>query len=145
MENNKRYDNHLELLGWAIGGKWGIERYLYTLHRITGVGILLFFVIHIFASSGRVFGPESWKVTMIVLQNPVFKIGEAFVFIGFAFHALNGIRLILIELGFMVGKPEQPVYPYQSSLDVQRSLRIAVMVIAGIIIVVGGIDIFFLA
>lgn len=145
MENNKKYDNHLELLGWAVGGKWGIERYLYTLHRITGVGILLFFVIHIFASSGRVFGPESWKVTMIVLQNPVFKIGEAFVFIGFAFHALNGIRLILIELGFMVGKPEQPVYPYQSSLDVQRSLRIAVMVIAGIIIVVGGIDIFFLA
>lgn len=145
MENNKRYDNHLELLGWAVGGKWGIERYLYTLHRITGVGILLFFMIHIFASSGRVFGPESWKITMIVLQNPVLKIGEAFVFIGFAFHALNGIRLILIELGFMVGKPEQPVYPYQSSLDVQRSLRTVVMIIAAILIVVGGIDIFFLA
>ena len=145
MENNKRYDNHLELLGWAVGGKWGIERYLYTLHRITGVGILLFFIIHIFASSGRVFGPESWKITMIVLQNPILKIGEAFVFIGFAFHALNGIRLILIELGFMVGKPEQPVYPYQSSLDVQRSLRTVVMIIAAILIVVGGIDIFFLA
>ena len=145
MENNKRYDNHLELLGWAVGGKWGIERYLYTLHRITGVGILLFFIIHIFASSGRVFGPESGKITMIVLQNPILKIGEAFVFIGFAFHALNGIRLILIELGFMVGKPEQPVYPYQSSLDVQRSLRTVVMIIAAILIVVGGIDIFFLA
>lgn len=145
MENNKRYDNHLELLGWAVGGKWGIERYLYTLHRITGVGILLFFMIHIFESSTRIYGMEVWNPIMAAMHHPAFKIGEILVFTAFAFHALNGIRLILIELGFMIGKPEQPVYPYQSSLDVQRSLRTVVMVIAGIIIVVGWIDLIFLA
>lgn len=145
MENNKKYDNHLELLGWAVGGKWGIERYLYTLHRITGVGILLFFMIHIFESSTRLFGIEVWTPIMAAMHHPIFIIGEILVFTAFAFHAVNGIRLILIELGFMVGKPEQPVYPYQSSLDVQRSLRIAVMVIAGILIVMGGVDLIFLA
>jgi len=58
----KRYDNHLELWGWLGGGKWGIERYLYTLHRITGVGILLFFMIHIFESSTRIFGMKTWDI-----------------------------------------------------------------------------------
>ncbi|MDO9530212.1 MAG: succinate dehydrogenase, cytochrome b556 subunit [Syntrophales bacterium] len=141
----KRYDNHLELLGWVAGGKWGIERYLYTLHRITGVGILLFFMIHIFESSTRIFGMKVWDPIMAAMHHPIFKMGEALVFIAFAFHALNGIRLILIELGFMVGKPEQPVYPYQSSLNVQRPLMITVMIIAGLLILLGMVDLIFLA
>lgn len=145
MKEKKRYDNHMEFWGWIGGGKWGIERYLYTLHRITGVGILLFFMIHIFESSTRVFGVGVWNPIMAAMHTPVFKIGEILVFAGFAFHALNGIRLIMIELGFMVGKPEQPVYPYKSSLNVQRPLMIAVMIIAAVLIVMGGVDILFLA
>ena len=147
MEERKRYDNHLELLGWVVGGKWGIERYLYTLHRITGVGILLFFMIHIFESATRIYGMEVWNPLMAAMHHPVFKIGEILVFVAFAFHALNGIRLILIELGFMfiVGKPKQPIYPYTSSLNVQRPWVIAVMIIVAVLIVMGGVDIFFLA
>ncbi len=140
----KRYDNHLELWGWLGGGKWGIERYLYTLHRITGVGILLFFMIHIFESSTRIFGMKTWDIIMKGMEFPVFKIGEVLVFTAFAFHALNGIRLILIELGFMVGKPEQPVYPYQSSLNVQRPMMMVIMVIVVVLILAGGVDIIFL-
>ncbi len=140
----KRYDNHLELWGWLGGGKWGIERYLYTLHRITGVGILLFFTIHIFESSTRIFGMKTWDIIMKGMEFPLFTIGEVLVFTAFAFHALNGIRLILIELGFMVGKPEQPVYPYQSSLDVQRPMMMVIMVIVCVLVLAGGIDILFL-
>ena len=140
----KRYDNHLELWGWLGGGKWGIERYLYTLHRITGVGILLFFTIHIFESSTRIFGMKTWDIIMKGMEFPLFTIGEVLVFTAFAFHALNGIRLILIELGFMVGKPEQPVYPYQSSLNVQRPLMMVIMVIVCVLVLAGGIDILFL-
>jgi len=140
----KRYDNHLELWGWLGGGKWGIERYLYTLHRITGVGILLFFTIHIFESSTRIFGMKTWDIIMKGMEFPLFTIGEVLVFTAFAFHALNGIRLILIELGFMVGKPEQPVYPYQSSLNVQRPMMMVIMVIVCVLVLAGGIDILFL-
>jgi succinate dehydrogenase/fumarate reductase cytochrome b subunit len=38
-------------------------------------------------------------------------VGEHLVFVAFAFHALNGVRLVLVELGFAVGKPLEPVYP----------------------------------
>jgi succinate dehydrogenase / fumarate reductase, cytochrome b subunit len=143
MANYKQYDNHLGLLGWIGGGRWGVERYLYILHRITGLGILTFFMVHIFESSVRILGPQTWSQAMAALDNPLFKMGEFLVFAAFAFHALNGIRLILIEWGFAVGKAEEPVYPYRSSLNVQRPLMMVMMVAAAFLVVAGGYNIFF--
>jgi succinate dehydrogenase / fumarate reductase cytochrome b subunit len=140
---NKQFDNHLGIVGWLGGGRWGLERYLYILHRLTGLGVLLFFMMHIFASSVRMSGPESWAAAMVLLKNPVLKLGEFCVFILFAFHALNGIRLIFIELGLAVGKAEEPVYPYKSSLNNQKPLMVIAMVIVAILIVAGGYNTFF--
>jgi succinate dehydrogenase / fumarate reductase cytochrome b subunit len=140
---NKQYDNHLGIVGWLGGGRWGLERYLYILHRLTGLGILMFFLLHIFASSVRMYGPESWNAAMAILKNPVFKLGEFFVFVAFAFHALNGIRLIFIELGLAVGKAEEPIFPYKSSLNNQKPLMLVVMVICAILILAGGYNTFF--
>ena len=140
---NKQYDNHLGIFGWLGGGRWGVERYLYILHRVTGLGILLFFLIHIFASSMRMYGPETWTAAMAILKNPIFKLGEFFVFVAFAFHAVNGIRLILIELGLAVGKAEEPIYPYKSSLNNQRPLIVIAMVVVAILIIAGGYNTFF--
>jgi len=140
---NKQYDNHLGIVGWLGGGRWGLERYLYILHRLTGIGILMFFLLHIFASSVRMYGPESWNTAMTILKNPVFKLGEFFVFVAFAFHAMNGIRLIFIELGLAVGKAEEPIFPYKSSLNNQKPLMLVVMVICAILILAGGYNTFF--
>jgi succinate dehydrogenase / fumarate reductase cytochrome b subunit len=138
------YDNRLGVIGWVGGGRWGIERYVYIVHRITGVGLLLFFMIHIFESSLRVFGSETWTAAMATLQHPVFKVGEIVVFIAFAFHALNGIRLIFIELGLAVGRAEEPIYPYRSSLNTQRPLLLVVMILSALLVIAGGYDFFFL-
>ena len=140
---NKQFDNHLGIVGWLGGGRWGVDRYLYILHRLTGLGLLLFFMMHIFASSVRISGPESWMAAMKVLKNPIFKLGEFCVFVLFAFHALNGIRLIFIELGLAVGRAEEPVYPYKSSLNNQRPLMVIVMLIAAIVIIAGGYNTLF--
>lgn len=140
----KRYDNHLGIRGWVTGGAWGWERYLYSLHRLTGLGILLFFVIHIFASTARIYGPETWNAAMQTLKTPLFRLGEFALFVAFVFHALNGIRLILVELGFAVGKAEEPVFPYTSSIHHQRPLLKVVMGIAGVLIVLGVINTLFL-
>jgi succinate dehydrogenase / fumarate reductase cytochrome b subunit len=140
---NKQFDNHLGIVGWVGGGRWGLERYLYILHRLTGLAILMFFLLHIFASSVRMYGPETWAAAMVILKNPVFKLGEFFVFVAFAFHALNGIRLIFIELGLAVGKAEEPIFPYKSSLNNQKPLMLVVMVICAVLILAGGYNTFF--
>ena len=134
-----RYDNRLGLGGWLGGGRWGMERYAYILHRITGLGILLYFLMHTVVTSLRATGVYLW-VQGAYFDKPIFKFGEFFVFAAFAFHAFNGIRLVLIELGFAVGKPIEPVYPYKTSLNVQRPLFILMMVLAAVFLAAGGYE-----
>ncbi len=145
MAEHKSYSNKIGLWGWLGGGRWGFERYLYTLHRITGLGMLLYFCLHIFVTSSRVFGLDAWEKWMGTFESPLFMVGEFLVFVAFAFHALNGIRLILIELGFSVGKAEEPVYPYKSSLNVQRPLMVVLMIVAAVLVAAGGYDLFALS
>ncbi|MFQ5809831.1 MAG: succinate dehydrogenase, cytochrome b556 subunit [Armatimonadota bacterium] len=142
--NSRTYRQRLGIRGWAIGGRWGIERYVYTLHRITGLGILAYFLMHIIVTSSIALGPDAWEAWMARFAPLPFKIGEFLVFAAFAFHGINGIRLVMVELGFAVGPPEAPVYPYRTSLNTQRPLLVVVMLIAGVIIATGGYDFFFM-
>jgi succinate dehydrogenase / fumarate reductase, cytochrome b subunit len=139
MIANKGRPNRLGIIGWLGGGRWGLERYLYALHRLTGLGILAYFVMHIGVTTSRALGQGSWESTMRNVQAPVFKLGEYLVFVAFAFHAVNGVRLALVELGFAIGKPNEPVYPYRTSVDEQRPLAIGVMILAAILAVIGGV------
>jgi len=115
--------NRLGVAGWLGGGRWGFERYLYTLHRVTGLGLLAYFVMHIGVTTFRAFGPEAWEWVMGAVSGPLFKIGEYLVFLAFAFPAVNGA-----------------VYPYRTSVDVQRPLAIGVMILAAIIAGLGGVQ-----
>jgi len=149
MLDNKGHPNRLGIWGWLGGGKWGFERYLYTLHRLTGLGLLLYFLLHIFVTSARAFGAEAWATSMGTVSGPpgtarglFFTVGEFLVFAAFAFHACNGVRLALVELGFAIGNPIEPVYPYRTSVHEQRPLAVAMMLLAGIVLVAGGYNFF---
>ncbi len=139
MAEMKRYDNRLGLWGWLGGGRWGIERYAYILHRVTGLGILLYFLMHVVVTSLRAKGIYLWDEGHI-LSLTIFKVGEYLVFAAFAYHAFNGVRLFLVELGFAVGKPIEPIYPYKTSLSVQRPLFIVMMVLAAIFLIAGTFE-----
>ena len=138
----RAYPNRLGLWGWLGGGRWGFERYLYILHRLSGLGLLAYFLLHILVTSSRAFGQDAWEAAMSRVSGTVFVIGEYLVFAAFAFHAINGIRLVLVELGFGIGRPIEPVYPYRTSLHVQRWLAVGVMIAAAIVALVGGYDFF---
>jgi succinate dehydrogenase / fumarate reductase cytochrome b subunit len=144
MLENKARPNRLGIWGWLGGGRWGYERYLYTLHRLTGLGLLAYFLLHIVVTSSRAVSPERWKAAMASVTGPLFTIGEYLVFVAFAFHAINGIRLAIIELGWGVGRPIEPVYPYQTSVDAQRPLAIAALLVAGVLVVLGTLSFFVL-
>jgi succinate dehydrogenase / fumarate reductase, cytochrome b subunit len=139
MIDNKGRPNRLGIVGWLAGGRWGLERYLYTLHRVTGLGLLAYFLLHIFVTSSRAFSGNAWAAAMAQVKGPLFTVGEFLVFAAFAFHALNGVRLVLVELGFAIGKPIEPVYPYRTSVNEQRPLAIGVMILAAILAIAGGI------
>lgn len=144
MLEYKGRPNRLGIWGWLGGGRWGAERYLYTLHRLTGLGLLTYFLLHIFVTSARAFGEQAWQQSMARVTGSFFTVGEYLVFVAFAFHAINGVRLFLIELGIGVGRPIEPVYPYRTSVDVQRPLAVGVMLVAAVLVVLGGLDFFVL-
>jgi len=132
-------DNRLGVWGWFGGGRWGPERYAYILHRLSGLGILLYFLMHVAVTSLRASGIYLWDRGGF-LDRPVFKFGEFLVLIAFCYHACNGVRLVLVELGFAVGQPIEPVYPYKTSLSVQRPLLICMMVVAAVLLLAGGYE-----
>jgi succinate dehydrogenase / fumarate reductase cytochrome b subunit len=140
MLKTQGYPNRLGIRGWVGGGRWGLERYLYTLHRVTGLGLLAYFLMHIFVTAARALGEGTWARAMGAVSGNFFKSGEYLVFAAFAFHAVNGIRLVLLELGFGVGRPIEPIYPYRTSVDNQRALAIAVLVVGAVLAVLGALD-----
>ena len=79
---------------------------------------------------------------MARVSGPVFYMGEFLVFVAFAFHAINGVRLVFAELGLGVGKPIEPIYPYKTVLDVQRPWVATVVVLTGAVILLGALDFF---
>jgi succinate dehydrogenase / fumarate reductase cytochrome b subunit len=129
--------NQLGAKGWFWAGNYKIERYLYILHRVTGLGMLLFFSFHLFETTVmRTQGESVWEATMRFLENPLFEIGIVLVAFAFVIHAVNGIRLILQELGFFMDKPKRPLFPYRDSLRKHRGFTMIIIAIMIIGIVV---------
>lgn len=122
-DSGKRHlPNRLGIKSWIWGGNYTLERYLYTLHRVTGLGLLLYVTIHLVMNGFRLGGVESWTDIMNILGISGFKVGEYLVVTAFVIHALNGGRLILQHLGYTLGKPKTPVYPYVDSLRRRRPI-----------------------
>ncbi len=119
---NRHLPNRLGIKSWVWGGNYTLERYLYTLHRVTGLGLLLYITLHLAMNGFRLGGVESWIDIMEILGMSGFKVGEYLVAAAFIIHALNGGRLILQHLGYTLGKPKPPVYPYVDSLRRRRPI-----------------------
>lgn len=140
METTQSLPNRLGLIGWLGGGLRGVEAYVFLLHRVSGVALLLYLSVHIFITSSRLFGAEAWAKMCEMTHSTAYHYLEYFVFAAFAFHAFNGIRLLIIELGFGLGRPERPVYPYRGSVHKQRPLMLVMMVLTAVLIVAGGFE-----
>ncbi|NOZ61819.1 MAG: succinate dehydrogenase [Calditrichaeota bacterium] len=142
VQEKRTKPNRLGLAGWIYGGRYGIERYLFILHRLTGLGILLYFMIHIFVAAQKIHGETAWNAAMAGVKGTIFHIGEYLVFVAIIFHGLNGLRLILSEFGLILGKPKRPIYPYTSANMRIRIFTYIIMLLAAIFIVIGGYDFF---
>lgn len=129
---------------WLTSGRrYGLEHWLYLGQRVSGLGMLLYLLLHILVTASRLGGESAWEAAMDALKHPLFTLLEYLVFAAFAFHALNGLRLLVSELGWAVGRPGRPDYPYVSCLLRQRPLAWAVVALAVVVAGLGAVDFFF--
>lgn len=146
MNSNSKptvHNNRLGLKGWMYAGHYTFERYLYLGHRLSGIGLIAYMVLHIIETANRMRGEQAWAGLMALFASPLFKVIEYLLFAAAVFHAMNGVRLLLTELGFFLGKPKDPIYPYSTSVMRHRPLTYVIMALAGLIIILGGSSLFF--
>jgi succinate dehydrogenase / fumarate reductase cytochrome b subunit len=68
----------------------------WILHRISGLGILLFVALHILASFlSQQFGSDVGVFINTIYENWIFQI---FIYFCALFHTINGLRIVLLDL-----------------------------------------------
>ena len=78
----------------------------WVLHRITGVAIYFFLLVHILDTALVRVSPEAYNAVINTYKTPVMGLGEIALVAAIGLHALNGLRIILIDF-WSVGTKHQ--------------------------------------
>lgn len=88
-------DYRARSLGHAFRYKGNAGMWSWALHRLTGLGILAFLIIHVAETAAVVYWPDFYNEALNLYKNPVFRFAELLIFFSVLFHALNGLRIII--------------------------------------------------
>ena len=69
----------------------------WVLHRITGVAIFFFLLVHVLDTALVRVSPEAYNAVMATYKTPIMGLGEAVLVAAIVFHAYNGLRIILVD------------------------------------------------
>jgi succinate dehydrogenase / fumarate reductase, cytochrome b subunit len=73
-------------------GQWS-----WIAHRVTGVAIILFLFAHVVDTALVGWGPDAYNRVVSVYRNPFIRILELGLVAAVIYHALNGIRIMIID------------------------------------------------
>lgn len=137
-------ENREGIKGWLNPTRYGANRFAYWLQRLTGLGLLAYFIAHISETSNIVYGKEAWDKMLAFTQTTLGHIILIIVIGMCVFHAANGIRLYAAEHGKGIGKPGRPEYPYKpTSLHTPMKVSIWVSVVLAVIAMLYGAYVLF--
>ncbi len=123
--------NRRGVSGWLNPYHYNFERWAYVFQRVTGVAILAYVLGHLGDTSFFVGGPtgtgpspSSWAFISGIVENSFGHLILVLVVLVVVFHGTNGVRLILSEMGLILGRPSPIEYPYKAKSlhSVQRAI-----------------------
>lgn len=79
--------------------RWHLGYVAWWLNRATGIAITFYLAIHIWVIHHLTQGPAGFDRVMRFVQQPLFKIAEIGLIGVILFHAVNGVRLLIVEWG----------------------------------------------
>ena len=88
-------DYRARSLGTALRYKGREGMWSWILHRLTGLGILLFLIIHVIDTGLLIWSPEFYDEALELYKYPVFRVAELGIIFAVLFHAVNGLRIIV--------------------------------------------------
>jgi succinate dehydrogenase / fumarate reductase cytochrome b subunit len=81
--------------GTLYRGKVGM--WSWVLHRITGVAIFFFLLVHVLDTALVRVSPEAYNVVIESYKTPIIGVAELGLVGAILFHGLNGLRVIAVD------------------------------------------------
>lgn len=82
-------------LGTALRYKGAEGMWTWILHRVTGLGVLLFLIIHVIETAAIIYSPEFYDQALGLYKSTLFRFAELLIFFSVLFHAVNGARIVV--------------------------------------------------
>lgn len=106
IQTERAPGRNLNVALWPLNYRTGMWAYL--LHRITGLALIFYLLMHIAViSSAMVGGKSAFDALLGLLQEPLFVVLDLGLIAAILLHGLNGIRLMLFDLGYGVRSQKQ--------------------------------------
>jgi succinate dehydrogenase / fumarate reductase, cytochrome b subunit len=103
----------------------------FVLRRFTGVALVLYLFLHMWVIGSISSGPEVFDARLNVVQSVGFKFAEIALLAAVVYHALDGIRLLIVH--------------YLHVTEYRKSLFYAIFAVAALVTIAGGIPILLFA
>jgi len=107
---------------------WHSGTIAWLLHRVTGGALIFYLTLHVWITHHLGKGPEEFDSMMKLLMHPAFRIGEIALLAAIVYHSLNGVRVLLVDLGIGVRHQEQMFW--------------WVIALSFVLVVLGGLELF---
>jgi len=85
-------------LGGLASYRGRVGHFTFILHRLTGLGTLLFLFIHILDTSTVYFFPSLYEHAIAIYRSTPFVIGEIILVFSVIYHGVNGVRIAIFDL-----------------------------------------------
>jgi len=103
----------------------------WMLHRVTGVGVFLFLALHIANIFLMAFPSDAFNSVLVLYHNVLFKLLTVFgLYLGVLYHALNGIRVMIVDFWPGAGKYQAPLWRVQMAIFVLAFVPSAAVMLA---------------
>ena len=85
----------------------GLGVWAFWLHRITGLLIAFYLLLHILVISTVLASTGSFDAAMVTLKAPIFVLLEMGLIGSILLHGLNGVRIVLFDFGYGIKKQKE--------------------------------------
>ena len=75
----------------------GEGMWTWVLHRITGVAVFFFLLVHVLDTALVRVSPDAYDIVIATYKTPIVNLMEVGLVGAVLYHALNGLRVILID------------------------------------------------
>lgn len=75
----------------------GEGMWTWVLHRVTGVAVFFFLLVHVLDTALVRVSPEAYDAVIATYKTPIVNLLEVGLVGAVLFHALNGLRIVLID------------------------------------------------